>query len=62
MAHLFIRADLEGATLHPIADILLAYVSLIPVLEVVFIVDCHSTIDMLIGSKKCLIILKLGFG
>ncbi|MFZ0512668.1 MAG: hypothetical protein WAM14_13760 [Candidatus Nitrosopolaris sp.] len=36
-----------------------ARVRVIPVLEVVFFVDCHSTIDMLIGSKKCLKSLKL---
>lgn len=30
------------------------YVRLIPVLEVVLFVDCHSTKDMLVGSKKCL--------
>jgi|GEM_PF-6355197 len=52
MAHLFIRSDLEAATLHPIGDILLAYVSLIRVLKVVFFVDCHSTIDTLIGLKN----------
>jgi hypothetical protein len=39
-----------------------ARVRLIHVLEVVFFVDCHSTIDMSIGSKKdlSLIILETG--